>query len=291
VLANDSDPDGDPLTITGASAPAHGTAVASATNITYTPAAGFLGTDSFTYSISDGRGGVASARVTVNVVQGADTAPETMDDTITTVQGTAATAAVLANDFDPDGDALTLTSVTPGSNGTATANADGTITYSPNPGFVGPDAFTYTVADGRGGTATARVNVTVWASAPPAGTETAGDGSIADGNGGRNVFDFEANSLQGAPGGDIGYRSDFAGIDLKGSVEVLKISGSIADFSGPCTLGKKRTPCRYAAHVEDHGKPGAGVDRFQIQVTNAQGKVLHQANGLLLTGDIRFGSQ
>ena len=68
VLANDTDPDGDALTVTGASTPANGTAVVNANgSITYTPAAGYVGTDSFTYTISDGRGGVGGASVSVTV--------------------------------------------------------------------------------------------------------------------------------------------------------------------------------------------------------------------------------
>jgi hypothetical protein len=68
VLANDSDPDNDPLTVTGATVPAHGAAVVNANStITYTPAAGYSGPDSFNYSISDGRGGTASAAVSITV--------------------------------------------------------------------------------------------------------------------------------------------------------------------------------------------------------------------------------
>ena len=68
VVANDSDPDGDPLTVTGTTAPAHGTAVVNANNtVTYTPATGYTGPDSFTYAISDGRGGTASATVSITV--------------------------------------------------------------------------------------------------------------------------------------------------------------------------------------------------------------------------------
>jgi RHS repeat-associated protein len=69
VLGNDSDPDGDPLTVTGVTQPTNGKAVTGSNNIvTYTPTTGFTGQDSFTYSISDGRGGTAGAtvRVTVN---------------------------------------------------------------------------------------------------------------------------------------------------------------------------------------------------------------------------------
>jgi hypothetical protein len=73
VLANDSDPDGNPLTVTGASDPPHGSVVVNPDNtITYTPDSGFTGTDSFTYTISDGNGGTDSATVTVTVNEDTD---------------------------------------------------------------------------------------------------------------------------------------------------------------------------------------------------------------------------
>jgi hypothetical protein len=68
VLGNDSDPDNDPLTVTGTSVPANGTAVVNPNNtITYTPATGYSGLDSFTYTISDGNGGTATATVSITV--------------------------------------------------------------------------------------------------------------------------------------------------------------------------------------------------------------------------------
>lgn len=67
VLANDDDPDGDPLTITSVSDPVNGSTTIDGSNIVYTPDAGFSGTDEFTYAISDGNGGIASANVTVTV--------------------------------------------------------------------------------------------------------------------------------------------------------------------------------------------------------------------------------
>jgi len=69
VLANDSDPDGDPLTVTAFTKGAHGTVTFSDNVATYTPSTGFGGTDSFTYTISDGHGATASATVTVRVNQ------------------------------------------------------------------------------------------------------------------------------------------------------------------------------------------------------------------------------
>ncbi|MET0728272.1 MAG: Ig-like domain-containing protein [Acidimicrobiales bacterium] len=67
VLANDSDPDSDPLTVTGASVPAHGAVVTTDNTVTYTPAIGYSGTDSFTYTISDGRGATATATVRITI--------------------------------------------------------------------------------------------------------------------------------------------------------------------------------------------------------------------------------
>src|SRR5207302_9073605 len=68
VRANDTDPDNDLLTVTGASTPAHGSTVVNAgATVTYTPAAGYSGPDSFTYTISDGNGGTASATVSITV--------------------------------------------------------------------------------------------------------------------------------------------------------------------------------------------------------------------------------
>ena len=68
VLANDSDPDGDPLTVTATTRPAHGSVVINADRtVTYTPSARFIGTDTFRYTVSDGRGGTTTATVTVTV--------------------------------------------------------------------------------------------------------------------------------------------------------------------------------------------------------------------------------
>lgn len=75
VLANDSDPDGDRLTVTAASLPAHGSAVVSANSITYTPTNGYLGSDTFTYTISDNAGGTANANVAITVYPAIDNTP------------------------------------------------------------------------------------------------------------------------------------------------------------------------------------------------------------------------
>ena len=76
---------------------------------------------------------------------------------------------VLANDSDPRGHALTVTAVANPPNGTATVSGDRkSITYRPDSGFSGSDAFDYTVSDGRGGTAQGSVVVTVRKGSGPA---------------------------------------------------------------------------------------------------------------------------
>jgi hypothetical protein len=67
VLFNDYDPENDPITITGTTDGANGSVTDNGSNVVYTPNAGFTGTDSFTYTISDGNGGSDTANVTVTV--------------------------------------------------------------------------------------------------------------------------------------------------------------------------------------------------------------------------------
>ncbi|MFP5322551.1 MAG: Ig-like domain-containing protein [Acidimicrobiia bacterium] len=161
VLSNDSDPDGHALTISSVTAPANGTAAIGSGKVSYTPAANWHGTDSFSYTISDGNGGTATAKVTVTV-SAVNDAPVAVDDAASTPVDTAVTITVLGNDTDVDGDPLVVASVTaPLSGGSAAVDSDGTVTYTPPAGWSGTDTFSYTVSDGNGGTASADVTVTV----------------------------------------------------------------------------------------------------------------------------------
>jgi outer membrane protein OmpA-like peptidoglycan-associated protein len=158
VLANDSDPDGNPLSISAVGAAQHGTATISGSNIAYQPAANYQGTDTFTYTVSDGQGGTATATVTVTV---SGRPPVANADAATTPTGTPVTINVLANDSDPDGDALSVSAVGSAANGSVVINANGSVTYTPTAGFTGNDSFTYTLRDATGATATGTVTVTV----------------------------------------------------------------------------------------------------------------------------------
>jgi len=135
--------------------------------LVYTPAAGFQGTDTFTYEVSN-EIDVATATVTINVASSSNNPPQAVNDIATTNEDTPININVLANDSDADGNPLTLSLGTNPTNGTATLNNNGTpnnpsddfITYTPNANFNGTDTFTYTVNDGTD-TATATVTVTV----------------------------------------------------------------------------------------------------------------------------------
>jgi len=96
----------------------------------------------------------------------ANNPPAVVNDTQTTTTGTAvafSAASLLANDSDPDADPVTITSVaaTSAAGGTIVATSAESWTYTPAAGFSGVDTFTYTVSDGRGGSAVGTVSVTV----------------------------------------------------------------------------------------------------------------------------------
>ena len=160
VLANDSDPDGNSLTVDSVGSPSNGTATNNGSDVTYTPNSGFIGTDSFDYVVSDGQGGLDTARVTVQVLE-PNQPPSAADDDASTNEDNSVTIDVLANDSDPDGDALTVSDVTQGMHGSVEINIDSTVTYTPNADFFGADSFKYYINDGNGGTDSATVHVDV----------------------------------------------------------------------------------------------------------------------------------
>jgi hypothetical protein len=161
LLGNDSDPDGNPLSISSVQGAVNGTVALVGGNIVFTPAPGYNGPASFTYTISDGQGGSDTATVTLNVAAVNDL-PDAVNDIASTVEDTPVTIAVRGNDSDPDGDSLTVSAVTNGAHGTVTIDpATGNPVYTPAANWSGTDSFTYTVSDGHGGTATATVTVNV----------------------------------------------------------------------------------------------------------------------------------
>lgn len=149
VLANDSDPDGDHLSVNSTVAPMRGSAAVNSNGtITYYPNQNISGSDSFRYVVSDGRGGISTGNVFVGITP-VDDSPIVEDDADTYVGSTPTTIDVLANDSDVDGDVISVLQVTAPQNGTATINSDGTITYAPNQNFADSDSLSYTVTTGN----------------------------------------------------------------------------------------------------------------------------------------------
>ncbi|MER2622522.1 MAG: cadherin-like domain-containing protein, partial [Accumulibacter sp.] len=175
LLGNDSDPDGDALSVSvlnvtglkGVITPyADG-------HFNFTPTTNFAGTTSFTYTISDGVGGRSTATATINVV---NSAPVAGNDHYAVHAGRTldiSAPGLLANDRDADSDALSVAVVNvSGLRGTLTPYADGHFSFTPTAGFVGTTSFSYTVSDGFGGNSTATVAIDVTNRNPIAKADT-----------------------------------------------------------------------------------------------------------------------
>ena len=166
VLANDADPDSDPLAVSevDATTTQNGTVeILENGTLRYSPATDFEGQDSFTYTVSDGEL-TDTAIVTIEVTDD-PVRPVAEDDFGTTSQDTPLKINVLANDDDPDGDNknLTVTSIDTATDqgGTAEIQLDGTVLYRPPSGFLGSDSFSYTVSNVDSLTDTATVSINV----------------------------------------------------------------------------------------------------------------------------------
>jgi Ca2+-binding RTX toxin-like protein len=161
LLSNDTDADGDPLSVVSFEPSANGIVnMAADGSFTFTPDAGYTGTETLTYTITDGVATV-SGTYTLAVT---NTDPVANDDTYSATAGEVLTVdaatGLLSNDTDADGDPLSVFSVVPPSNGVLNASADGSFTYTPDGGFTGTDTFTYRIVDGAGSdTATVTINV------------------------------------------------------------------------------------------------------------------------------------
>lgn len=174
LISNDTDPENATLTLTAVSNATNGTVALSGTDVVFTPTANFNGTAGFDYTVSDGAL-TDTGHVTITV-SAANDAPTGVADTATTSEDTLVTfsdAALLANDSDVDGQALSITAVGNAVNGNV-SRAAGITSFTPSVNFSGTSSFEYTVSDGAL-TATVVVTITVTAvnDAPIAVDDTA----------------------------------------------------------------------------------------------------------------------
>ena len=163
LLDNDSDPDGDTISITntGSHTTAHGQLfLVSSGGYVYNPVFGYVGTDSFVYTLCDQHGACTTATITFNVV---NSPPVTNGETFTVHRSFSKDNALLVNDSDPDNDPISVspTGSTTGAHGQFFVNSSGGIVYTPTFGYVGSDSYTYTVCDNWAGCTNATVTFNV----------------------------------------------------------------------------------------------------------------------------------
>ncbi len=255
LLANDTDGDGDPLSVSSVngSAAKVGSQILLASGALLTVNAdgtfaydqngafdalqtGQTATDSFTYTATDGAGTSSPATVTITINGVTDNlAPVAADDSFSLAENGTVSDTLLANDTDGNGDALTIsevegsaanvgTEITLASGAKLTVNADGTFAYNPNGAFdyletgqTATDSFVYLVSDGKGGVDTATVTLTIDGSSPPVTSEAI-------------TVDFEGM----APGPFTGVGDlNFSGLEVTDS---SPLAGSLSGLSSGFTI-------------------------------------------------------
>jgi hypothetical protein len=166
VLVNDTDPDDDinPASLAVITQPTNGTAIVNDQDrVIYTPNTDYVGPDTFTYQISDSEGSTATATVSITVEE--NPVPEANDDTVAITQNDTTVIDILTNDTSPASplDVTSVTIITQPANGFVTVNPDGTIEYTPNQDYTGPDSLVYQVSNSSPNPQSdvATVNITV----------------------------------------------------------------------------------------------------------------------------------
>ncbi|OIN04759.1 Ig-like domain-containing protein [Oceanisphaera psychrotolerans] len=182
VLANDTDPENDTLSINGFQQAGNGSVGQSGNSLVYTPANGFVGSDSFTYTVTDGTSTSAPATVTVTVNE-ANQPPVAVDDSASVKLSSSLTIDVLGNDSDPDNDALTISSFSQGSKGTVTLSAAGDQLVYNSGNKRGGDTVNYTISDGHGHTATATLSINISPKGQSDGGDSGDGGDTSGGSG------------------------------------------------------------------------------------------------------------
>ncbi len=234
-------------------------------------------------------------------------APVAQDDAVTTQEDTPVVVSVLTDngngaDTDPDGDTLTVTAVSTPANGTAVNNGDGTVTYTPNAGFVGTDTFTYTVSDGNGGTDTATVTVTVNADGTGGGNNECaddtdsdyhdcrvkGEGEINDGSSEEVEFKIETKQKYGEVSGKLYFDTKDPDRKVRGTPNAQSIDGANAEITGTCeyefgdddsSSNDDEGDCTFKVNVTD-------PDQFSIEIYDLGGGLLYSAGGTVFDGDV-----
>ena len=175
--------------------------------------------------------------------ENSESEPIATNDSETTSEGTSVIINVLANDIDPDGDSMTVASVTQGNKGSVTINEDNTITYTPNEDETGTDSFTYTITDGNGGQETANVTVTI---------EAENESPLA--------VDDTASTAE-----ETAVTIDVLANDTDGDGDTLTVSSVTQGVAGSVQINADNT----VTYTPDAG--AAGTDSFTYIITDGNG--------------------
>lgn len=159
-VITDADP-GDTHTLSIVTPPMHGQVSVDLLGFVYTPATNYSGNDSFTYQVTDQYGLTLAAPAVASIVVLPINDPPQVQSVVTVALGHGQRGPIVPAVFDPDsGDTITFGIVTQPANGAATADANG-LFYTPNPGFVGADSFTFRATDAAGASDTGTVQLDV----------------------------------------------------------------------------------------------------------------------------------
>ena len=159
VLSNDSDPDGDPLTVTAVSGAVNGDATLEAGGIRYTPDLNYFGIETLTYEVSDGTNPPVAGILRVEIFSFFDP-PVAVGESLVLFEDEVGQTNITLNDSDVDGDPLMWIIPNASVEGGSLSISGGVVTYVPPPNFNGTDSFSYDVSDGVA-TPSATVSITV----------------------------------------------------------------------------------------------------------------------------------
>ncbi len=277
VLANDSDPDpGDTIQARlGTGVSAGNLLLRSNGSFTYTPAAGFAGSDSFTYFVVD-RAGLASAAVTVSI-EVIPPGPLAVDDAYTTTRDNPLTVmpatGLLANDRDAHSTGILTAALNRGApHGNVDVNPDGSFVYTPDPGFVGTDSFLYVATD-LPGLVSAPAHVAITVNAPAGPVPTVSGAAPADGT--RVTAPTPITAQITPPAGETISQWTVTALNCDRGTPVVLASGAGSPPSPLATF--------------DPTTMANGCYQIQIGVTSSGGGVTTAVSSVVVAGEMKLG--
>ncbi len=289
IALTGSDPEGDPLTYEILSQPQHGSLSGTLPNLTYTPDENFNGVDNFSFAVNDGlvSSDPAEVSLTINAVNDAPTAEA--QNVVTQVD---TEVEITLQGSDVDGDLLEYILIENPSHGTLTGSAP-VLNYTPEPGHVGGDTFTFKVSDGELESQITNVDVTVTPAGPitvfsddfetnlgwitdPFDTDDATTGmwerAIPEGidyNGMKQLDDTVSGSYDLVTGGDAGRSAGSYDID----------SGVTSVLSPQIVLPEGRQLTLSFSYYLAHASNATSADFFRVSIVGTETEVIFQELG------------